>query len=144
MLAVRLLQAEAGVVSPMRVVPLFETLDDLENAPKVMVSLWSMAWYRGDSNAKQEVMLGYSDSAKDAGRLAAAWAQYTAQEQLVVAAADAGVELSLFHGKGGTVSRGGDPHAAWPGGRVVQHGQIGRLGGATAGHHGLLRLHLKA
>lgn len=108
-LAVRLLQAEAGVRAPMRVVPLFETLDDLANAPAVMESLWSIPWYKGDIDGSQEVMLGYSDSAKDAGRLAAAWAQYTAQEQLGEVAARMGVGLSLFHGKGGTVSRGGDP-----------------------------------
>lgn len=78
-LAVRLLQAEAGVRSPMRVVPLFETLDDLTAAPEIMAHLWQMPWYKGDINGKQEVMLGYSDSAKDAGRLAAAWAQYQTQ-----------------------------------------------------------------
>ena len=78
-LAVRLLQAEAGVRSPMRVVPLFETLDDLTAAPEIMAKLWQMPWYKGDINGKQEVMLGYSDSAKDAGRLAAAWAQYQTQ-----------------------------------------------------------------
>lgn len=78
-LAVRLLQAEAGVQSPMRVVPLFETLDDLTAAPEIMQNLWQMPWYKGDINSKQEVMLGYSDSAKDAGRLAAAWSQYQTQ-----------------------------------------------------------------
>ena len=93
----------------MRVVPLFETLDDLSNAPQVMAKLFATPWYKGDINQKQEVMLGYSDSAKDAGRLAAAWAQYTAQEQLVQVAVDNNVDLSLFHGKGGTASRGGDP-----------------------------------
>jgi phosphoenolpyruvate carboxylase len=108
-LAVRLLQAEAGVAKPMRVVPLFETLDDLSNAPDVMKTLFSTPWYKGDIEGEQEVMLGYSDSAKDAGRLAAAWAQYTAQERLVEVAATSNVKLSLFHGKGGTVSRGGDP-----------------------------------
>jgi phosphoenolpyruvate carboxylase len=111
-LAVRLLQTEAGMVTPMRVVPLFETLDDLNRAPAVMRELWDIPWYKNDiggGEAKQEVMLGYSDSAKDAGRLAAAWAQYTAQERLVEAAAESGVDLSLCHGKGGTVSRGGDP-----------------------------------
>jgi phosphoenolpyruvate carboxylase len=144
-LAVRLLQAEAGVARPMRVVPLFETLDDLSNAPGIMESLWNTSWYKGDIDGKpllthdchlcwhrrhtaacphhpaspcwlaaesrarahyrparpagkQEVMLGYSDSAKDAGRLAAAWAQYQTQEQLVTAANKHGISLSLFHG----------------------------------------------
>ena len=108
-LAVRLLQSEAGVANPMRVVPLFETLDDLSNAPDIMEELWGMTWYKGDIDRNQEVMLGYSDSAKDAGRLAAAWAQYQTQESLVAAADKHGINLSLFHGKGGTVSRGGDP-----------------------------------
>ena len=108
-LAVRLLQAEAGVAKPMRVVPLFETLDDLDAAPGIMEALWQMPWFKGDIDSKQEVMLGYSDSAKDAGRLAAAWAQYQTQEGLVAAAEKHGINLSLFHGKGGTVSRGGDP-----------------------------------
>ena len=68
-----------------------------------------MPWYQGDTNKTQEVMIGYSDSAKDAGRLAAAWAQYQTQEKLAAAAAEHGVTLTFFHGKGGTVSRGGDP-----------------------------------
>eukprot|EP00501_MAST-03F_sp_TOSAG23-6_P002688 GSMAST32.ASY1.ANO1.2836.1 assembled CDS len=109
-LAVRLLQSEAGVAVPMRVVPLFETLDDLQRAPTIMQSLWDIPWFKGDINAKQEVMLGYSDSSKDAGRLAAAWAQYIAQEKLVNSSQAVGVDLTLFHGKGGTVSRGGDPY----------------------------------
>jgi phosphoenolpyruvate carboxylase len=64
-LAVRLLQKEAGVAKPMRVVPLFETLADLENAESVMEALWSLPWYKHDTGGKTEVMLGYSDSAKD-------------------------------------------------------------------------------
>jgi phosphoenolpyruvate carboxylase len=67
-LAVRLLQKEAGVKQPMRVVPLFETLADLENAESVMNALWSMPWYKQDASSKNEVMLGYSDSAKDVSR----------------------------------------------------------------------------
>uniref|UniRef100_A0A7S2CUJ2 phosphoenolpyruvate carboxylase n=1 Tax=Octactis speculum TaxID=3111310 RepID=A0A7S2CUJ2_9STRA len=108
-LAVRLLQKHAGVKSPLRVVPLFETLDDLMNSEQIMDSLWSEPWYKKDTAATQEVMIGYSDSAKDAGRLAAAWAQYTTQEKLAAAASKHGINLTFFHGKGGTVSRGGDP-----------------------------------
>ena len=57
----------------MRVVPLFETLDDLNNAHEQMEMLFSNPWYRGSIGGKQEIMIGYSDSSKDAGRLAALW-----------------------------------------------------------------------
>lgn len=82
-LAVLLLQLDAGVKDPLRVVPLFETLDDLNGATDTMESLFSIRTYLGSVNGKQEVMIGYSDSAKDAGRLAASWAQYETQEKLV-------------------------------------------------------------
>jgi phosphoenolpyruvate carboxylase len=60
-------------------------------------------------NYKQEIMVGYSDSAKDAGRLAACWAQYESQENMIKVADKYGVEITFFHGKGGTVGRGGNP-----------------------------------
>lgn len=82
-LAVLLLQRDAGVRNVLRVVPLFETLDDLNGAAQQMSTLFSLPAYKGVINGKQEVMIGYSDSAKDAGRLAASWAQYETQEQLV-------------------------------------------------------------
>ena len=65
------------------VVPLFETLDDLDASEQVMTELFNIGWYRGVINNKQMVMIGYSDSAKDAGMMAASWAQYRAQEALV-------------------------------------------------------------
>ncbi len=108
-LAVLLLQKEAGVQLPLRVVPLFETLADLQAAPGIMRELWSQPAYLALTGRRQEVMIGYSDSAKDAGYLCASWAQYTAQEQLSQAARDLGVDLCLFHGRGGSVSRGGAP-----------------------------------
>lgn len=112
-LAVQLLLKEAGISFPMPVAPLFETLSDLQNAPDCMRQLLSIDWYRGYINGRQEVMIGYSDSAKDAGVLAAAWAQYSAQEALVKLSADYGIKLTLFHGRGGTIGRGGGPaHAA--------------------------------
>jgi phosphoenolpyruvate carboxylase len=112
-LAVQLLLKEAGISFPMPVAPLFETLSDLQNAPDCMRQLLSIDWYRGYINGRQEVMIGYSDSAKDAGVLAAAWAQYSAQEALVQLSRDYGVKLTLFHGRGGTIGRGGGPaHAA--------------------------------
>jgi len=82
-LNVLLLQKDAGVEKPLRVVPLFETLGDLNGAAGTMKTLFSLPGYMGEINGKQEVMIGYSDSAKDAGRLAASWAQYETQEILV-------------------------------------------------------------
>ncbi|ROM30268.1 phosphoenolpyruvate carboxylase [Pseudomonas protegens] len=112
-LAVQLLLKESGVLRPMRVVPLFETLADLDNAGPVMEKLLHMPGYRSRLQGPQEVMIGYSDSAKDAGTTAAAWAQYRAQERLVDICREQQVELLLFHGRGGTVGRGGGPaHAA--------------------------------
>ncbi|MCM2678326.1 phosphoenolpyruvate carboxylase [Echinimonas agarilytica] len=108
-LAVRLLLREAGVKWAMPVAPLFETLDDLSGALDCMTRLFSIDWYRGFINGKQEVMIGYSDSAKDAGVMAAAWAQYSAQESLVELADKEDVRLTLFHGRGGTIGRGGGP-----------------------------------
>lgn len=112
-LAVQLLLKEADVSFSMPVAPLFETLNDLQHAPDCMSKLLSIDWYRGYINGKQEVMIGYSDSAKDAGVFAAAWAQYSAQEALVAICQQAKVQLTLFHGRGGTIGRGGGPaHAA--------------------------------
>ncbi|MES2644301.1 MAG: phosphoenolpyruvate carboxylase [Myxococcota bacterium] len=123
-LAVELLQREARLRfatersgAPMRVVPLFETLADLEHAGAVVTDLLAIPWVRAhveaDLGGRHEVMIGYSDSAKDAGQLAAAWALYRAQEAIVAASRAAGVKVTLFHGRGGTVGRGGGPtHAA--------------------------------
>ena len=108
-LAVVLLQLDAGVREPLRVVPLFETLDDLERSADTVQSLFSMPAYKAHIKGKQEVMVGYSDSAKDAGRLAASWAQYSCQEAMVGIAEQHGVQITFFHGKGGTVGRGGNP-----------------------------------
>ncbi|AXT39082.1 phosphoenolpyruvate carboxylase [Alteromonas sp. BL110] len=112
-MAVQLLLQESGVDWPMPVAPLFETLDDLNNSPDVMRKLLSIDWYRGYVKGRQFVMIGYSDSAKDAGALAAGWAQYQSQEALVAIAEEFDVSLTLFHGRGGTIGRGGLPaHAA--------------------------------
>jgi len=108
-LAVLALQKDAGVKKPLRVAPLFETLDDLNGAADTMKKLFSLPSYMGAIDGKHEVMIGYSDSAKDAGRLAASWAQYETQEALAKVAKDANVEMTFFHGKGGTVGRGGNP-----------------------------------
>ncbi|CAA6665618.1 unnamed protein product [Spirodela intermedia] len=108
-LAVELLQRECRVKKPLRVVPLFEKLADLEAAPAAVARLFSIDWYKNRIDGKQEVMIGYSDSGKDAGRLSAAWQLYKAQEELVKVAKEFGVKLTMFHGRGGTVGRGGGP-----------------------------------
>ncbi|MCH8497079.1 MAG: phosphoenolpyruvate carboxylase [Marinobacter sp.] len=108
-LNVILLLRESGMRHPMRVVPLFETLADLEGAPDAMRALYDIDWYRNYCACHQEVMIGYSDSAKDAGQMMAAWAQYQAQEALTEVASQSGIHLTLFHGRGGTVGRGGGP-----------------------------------
>lgn len=109
--------------------PLFETIEDLEHIEPVMKALLDNPVYAAlvKSNGNtQEVMLGYSDSCKDGGILASGWNLYNAQKQITALAAEHGVDLRLFHGRGGTIGRGGGPtHAAilsQPAGTV--HGQI--------------------
>ncbi|WP_428772705.1 phosphoenolpyruvate carboxylase [Vibrio sp.] len=112
-LAVHLLLQESGCPYRMDVCPLFETLDDLNNAESVIRQLMGIDLYRGFIQNHQMVMIGYSDSAKDAGVMAAGWAQYSAMDALVKVADEEGIELTLFHGRGGTIGRGGAPaHAA--------------------------------
>jgi phosphoenolpyruvate carboxylase len=108
-LAVALLQREAAVAEPLRVVPLFETIKDLRRAGDTMAKLLGLDLYRTLIDGRQEVMVGYSDSSKDSGRFTAAWELFQAQEQIVTACRTAGVELTLFHGRGGSVGRGGGP-----------------------------------
>ncbi|APG52029.1 MULTISPECIES: phosphoenolpyruvate carboxylase [Providencia] len=112
-LAVKLLLKEAGASVRLPVAPLFETLEDLNNAESVMQKLLSIEWYRELIDDRQMVMIGYSDSAKDAGVMAASWAQYRAQDALIKLCDKEGVTLTLFHGRGGTIGRGGAPaHSA--------------------------------
>ena len=108
-LAVEYLLASAG--ARLRVVPLFEQVDDLSAAGATVRDLLAIPEYRARIDGRQEVMIGYSDSAKDGGRLAANWALYKAQETLVDVCREAGIELTLFHGRGGSISRGGGPTA---------------------------------
>lgn len=118
LIRVLLLAREAGLVdlagqpawSRLDVVPLFETSADLARGPEILKGLFADEVYRRQLIARgmqQEVMLGYSDSAKDVGVLTASWQLYRAQEELAQVARDAGVSLTLFHGRGGTVGRGG-------------------------------------
>ena len=118
LLRVLQLGADCGLVrldddpptSRLDAVPLFETRGDLERAPAIMAELLRDARYRKQLRARgnaQEVMIGYSDSGKDAGILASSWALYEAQEQLARLFGEAGIALRLFHGRGGSTGRGG-------------------------------------
>ncbi|KAI5424525.1 Phosphoenolpyruvate carboxylase 4 [Lathyrus oleraceus] len=123
-LAVELLQKDARLAATgelgracpggtLRVVPLFETVKDLREAGSVIRKLLSIDWYHEhvikNHNGHQEVMVGYSDSGKDAGRFTAAWELYKAQEDVVAACNDYGIKVTLFHGRGGSIGRGGGP-----------------------------------
>ncbi len=106
-LAVILLLRTCGVEQRLQVVPLFETMQDLENASWTLERLFHIPWYFQYIEGRQQLMIGYSDSAKDAGQMAAAWLQYRAQEELVDRCNKAGVQLTLYHGRGGSMARGG-------------------------------------
>ena len=108
-LSVYFLQKQAQTKNLLRVVPLFETLDDLKNAKDVMENLFKLSWYRKLINHQQEVMIGYSDSSKDAGKLSASWHQYKLQEELRDLAKKYKIDLVFFHGRGGSAGRGGGP-----------------------------------
>lgn len=108
-LSVILCLREMGISYNIPISPLFETLADLDNAQACISKLLSIDWYRDYIDGHQEVMIGYSDSSKDAGQLAAAWGQYRAQAALSKLCKAQGVHLTLFHGRGGTVGRGGGP-----------------------------------
>jgi phosphoenolpyruvate carboxylase len=112
-LAVKLLLKAMGMASKLPIVPLFETLDDLNRSAHVVDQLLRIPGYKDEIGGKLMVMIGYSDSAKDAGVLAASWAQYRAQENLLAVCGRENVELTLFHGRGGSIGRGSLPaHAA--------------------------------
>jgi phosphoenolpyruvate carboxylase len=108
-LSVMFLQKEANIENRLRVVPLFETLDDLINAKPIMEKLFSLKWYRKDINHKQEIMIGYSDSSKDAGKLSASWNQYKLQQEIIKLAKKYKIDVTFFHGRGGSAGRGGGP-----------------------------------
>ncbi|OCB54015.1 phosphoenolpyruvate carboxylase [Mycobacterium malmoense] len=97
---------------PVAISPLFETIDDLHNGAAILEAMLELPLYRAVVDAqggRQEVMLGYSDSNKDGGYLASSWAVYRAELALVEVARKTGIRLRLFHGRGGTVGRGGGP-----------------------------------
>lgn len=115
-----ILLKEAGLIDtsgdapycPLGISPLFETIDDLRNGATILHAMLELPIYRALVAARddsQEVMLGYSDSNKDGGYLASSWAVYRAELALVEVARKTGIRLRLFHGRGGTVGRGGGP-----------------------------------
>jgi len=120
LLEAAILLKEAGLLDasgaqpycPVGIVPLFETIDDLQRGSSILEAALDIPLYRAlvtTRGRQQEVMLGYSDSNKDGGYLAANWALYRAELDLVESARKTGVRLRLFHGRGGTVGRGGGP-----------------------------------
>ena len=129
--------AKLAGVHEMDFVPLFETIEDLEKSARILGELWSDAEYRRHLKHRgqiQEVMVGYSDSNKDGGYLAANWFLYRAQKEMSQVADECGVKLRFFHGKGGTIDRGGgasyrslraQPHAAHGGRlRITEQGEV--------------------
>ncbi|GAB4118474.1 MAG: phosphoenolpyruvate carboxylase [Sideroxydans sp.] len=102
----------AGSQLHLNIIPLFETIEDLRGCGVIMDELFTLPWYRellASRGNTQEVMLGYSDSNKDGGYLTANWELYKAELELVRVFEKHGIELRLFHGRGGTVGRGGGP-----------------------------------
>jgi phosphoenolpyruvate carboxylase len=111
-LAMLLMAAEVGVHNDLDIVPLFETIEDLQNAPAVMQSLYKNPVYGKHLTARrkhQQIMLGYSDSGKDGGYFCSNWSLYIAERELAALCVEHGVSLELFHGRGGSIGRGGGP-----------------------------------
>lgn len=111
-LEVLLLAKDAGLFGKIDIAPLFETIDDLVRAPEIMAALFESPIYRkhlARRGNRQEIMIGYSDSNKDGGFLRSSWSLYEAQERLAHICADHSVQLTLFHGRGGSIGRGGGP-----------------------------------
>ncbi|CAJ1361517.1 unnamed protein product [Effrenium voratum] len=138
-LAVCLLQKLGGAKKMMRVAPLFETREDLINAPKVVDAALGLPWYKNHVQGKQEVMLGYSDSVKDAGKFASTWELHRAMEQVLEVGRKHGVEITFFHGRGGSIGRGsGPPHLillAQPAGSLTNGHLRLTIQGETIGRH---------
>jgi phosphoenolpyruvate carboxylase len=111
-LTLHLLAHAAGIETQVDIVPLFETVNALRDAPVIMAALFDLPDYRAQIAARgqrQQIMIGYSDSGKDGGYLASNWGLYTAQQQLGQLCSERGITLELFHGRGGSIGRGGGP-----------------------------------
>lgn len=156
-LAVLVLAKQAGLVdgttaeSKLAVAPLFETIDDLRRSPDVMRALFDNPVYRlvlESQGNLQEVMIGYSDSSKDGGILTSSWELYKAQQRLWDVAREYGVELQLFHGRGGTVGRGGGPSheaiRAQPAGTVASRIKITEQGEVVSSKYSLPEIAMRS
>ncbi|MFL0446063.1 phosphoenolpyruvate carboxylase [Corynebacterium xerosis] len=152
---VGLISVEDGAPSgTVDVIPLFETIEDLQAGASVLREAWDVPLYRryvASRGDLQEVMLGYSDSNKDGGYFAANWALYDAETAITAVAREEGVRLRLFHGRGGTVGRGGGPSyeaiLAQPKGAVqgsVRITEQGEIISAKYGHPVTARRNLEA
>jgi phosphoenolpyruvate carboxylase len=111
-LSVLLLARWTGCDNALQIVPLFETIEDLQSVPPILEKLFSQPLYRehlATCGNEQMVMIGYSDSNKDGGYVMANWALYQGQESIAKVAQQHGVTLTIFHGRGGTIARGGGP-----------------------------------
>ena len=158
MLELALLLKESGLLLPrakklaVNIVPLFETIDDLARSGAIMDKLFSIPFYRqllASRGHMQEVMVGYSDSNKDGGFLTSGWSLYAAEKELIEVFHKHGVKLRLFHGRGGSVGRGGGPSyqaiLAQPAGavqgriRITEQGEViaSKYGNPELGRHNL-------
>jgi phosphoenolpyruvate carboxylase len=150
LLELALLLKEAGMLKPgsqaqleMNIIPLFETIEDLRQSSRTMDAIFAIPFFRELVRARgdeQEVMLGYSDSNKDGGFLTSGWELYKAEIKLAKVFAQAGVRLRLFHGRGGSVGRGGGPSydaiLAQPAGAVSGQIRITEQGEVIASKYG--------
>jgi phosphoenolpyruvate carboxylase len=112
LLEVLLMSHDAGLEGQLDIVPLFETVNDLLNAPRIMAELFKNPVYARhlkQRGGRQQIMIGYSDSNKDGGYLRANWMLFTAQRNLAQTCHDHGIVMTLFHGRGGSLGRGGGP-----------------------------------
>ena len=146
-LTVLLLARWTGSENGLQIVPLFETIEDLQAAPLILESLYSLPLYRqhlGTCGNAQMVMIGYSDSNKDGGYVTANWSLYQAQEQIAKVTRDHGIALTIFHGRGGTIARGGGPAnravRAQPPGSINGHFRLTEQGEIIAARYSNVEL----
>jgi phosphoenolpyruvate carboxylase len=141
-LTVLLLARWKGCDRGLQIVPLFETIEDLQAAPSILEELYGLPLYRehlATCGNEQMVMIGYSDSNKDGGYVTANWSLYQAQEHITQVSQAHGIALTIFHGRGGTIARGGGPAnraiRAQPPGSVNARFRLTEQGETIAGRY---------